>query len=66
MVFSLDSGLKSVGGLTTPDILVDSLYSIYLGLGDILWKFIVILKYKSPKHLRDNCGHVLLAEDTLT
>ena len=66
MVFSLDSGLQSVGGLTTPDILVDSLYSIYLGLGDILWKFIVILKYKSPKHLPDNCGHVLLAEDTLT
>ena len=48
MVFSLDSGLQSVGGLTTPYILVDSLYNIYLGLGDILWEFIVILKYKSP------------------
>ena len=31
-----------------PDILVDSLFNIYLGLGDILWEFIVILKYKSP------------------
>ena len=49
---------QSVGGLTTPDILVDSSSSIYLGLGDILWEFIVIMKYKSTNTGQTPAGQV--------